>query len=215
LQRKYDGYNIIAIILKGRAMSEHAKLSKKELSHHRILDAAARAIRRAGHSGVSVADVMKEAGLTHGGFYAHFDSRDDMVASAIAFAGEQSAGNVRQAMATLQKQGMSPFRALVESYLSDRHLAAVETGCVVAALGSEMPRQAEPVRQAAAERVRGLIRAVESTLPEEVAPSEASHIVSALVGALQLARALGGGKEGKALLAANRHALIERYDRKH
>ena len=196
-------------------MAEQAKLSKKELSHQRILDAAARAIRRAGHSGVSVADVMKEAGLTHGGFYAHFGSRDDMVAGAIVFAGEQSAGKVRQSMAALQKQGMSPFRALVESYLSDWHMAGTETGCVVAALGSEMPRQAEPVRQAAAERVRGLIRMVGATLPEDVAQSEASHIVSALVGALQLARALGGGKEGKALLAANRNALIERYDRGH
>lgn len=196
-------------------MAEPAKPSKKELSHQRILDAAGRAIRRAGHSGVSVADVMKEAGLTHGGFYAHFDSRDDMVAGAITFAGEQSAGKVRESMAALQKQGMSPFRALIESYLSDRHMAGMETGCVVAALGSEMPRQAESVRQAAAERVRGLIRFVGSTLPEDVAPSEAAHIVSTMVGALQLARALGGGKEGKALLAANRAALIERYDRKH
>ncbi len=195
-------------------MIEQAKLSKKELSHQRILDAAARAIRRAGHAGVSVADVMKEAGLTHGGFYAHFASRDDMVAGAITFAGEQSADSLRRSMTALQKKGMSSFRALVESYLSDRHMAAVETGCVVAALGSETPRQAEPVRQAATDRVRKLIRLVGSTLPEDMAQSEAPHIASALVGALQLARALGGGKEGKTLLAANRDALIARYDRR-
>lgn len=193
-------------------MSGQIKLGKKEISHQRILDAAARAIRRAGHSGVSVADVMKAAGLTHGGFYAHFDSRDDMVAGAVAFAGEQSAGNMRQSMAVLQKQGASPFRALVEAYLSDQHMAAIETGCIVAALSSEMPRQAEPVRQAAAARVQSLIRFVGSVLPEGVAQSEAPHIVSALVGALQLARALGGGKDGKALLAANRDALIRRYE---
>ncbi|HUH59804.1 MAG TPA: TetR/AcrR family transcriptional regulator, partial [Candidimonas sp.] len=136
-------------------------------------------------------------------------------AAAIAFAGEQSADKVRQSMAVLQKQGMSPFCALVESYLSDWHMAGTETGCVVAALASEMPRQAEPVRQASAERVRGLIRLVEATLPEDVAQSEAPHIVSTLVGALQLARALGGGREGKVLLAANRNALIDRYVRRH
>jgi AcrR family transcriptional regulator len=195
-------------------MSVQAKPSKKEISHQRILDAASRAIRRAGHSGASVADVMKEAGLTHGGFYAHFDSRDDMVAGALAYAGEQSARSVRQSMEVLRKQGASPFRALVSSYLSNEHMAATETGCVVAALASEMPRQADTVRDAAAQRVLSLIRAVESTLPDDVAQAEAAHIVSALVGGLQLARVLGGSK-GKSVLAANRDALLKRYDTKH
>ena len=61
--------------------------SKKERTHERILDAAARAIRRNGYAGVGVADVMKEAGLTHGGFYAHFDSRDALLVEALARAG--------------------------------------------------------------------------------------------------------------------------------
>jgi TetR/AcrR family transcriptional repressor of nem operon len=183
---------------------------KRELTHDRILDAASRAIRRAGHTGASVAEVMKEAGLTHGGFYAHFDSRDAMVASAIAYAGTRSGQNLRQSMEVLQKKGRTPLRSLVESYLSPAHMAAIETGCVVAALGSEIPRQPDAVRQAASERVRALIRLVESVLPASAASGIAPHIASTMVGALQMARALGGA-EGEALLAANRRILTEHY----
>lgn len=193
-------------------MSVELKTSKKEASHERILEAAARAIRHGGHAGASVAEVMKEAGLTHGGFYAHFRSRDEMVASAIGYAGRQSRESLRQSMAALQKKGATPLRSLTESYLSVRHMNAADTGCVVAALGSEMPRQPDSVRRASAERVHALIRLVESVLPADVAGSEAAHIASTMVGALQLARALGGA-EGKALLAANRKLLLDRYER--
>jgi TetR/AcrR family transcriptional repressor of nem operon len=191
-------------------MPTPASPSKRELTHERILDAASRAIRRAGHTGASVAEVMKEAGLTHGGFYAHFDSREKMVASAIAHAGTKSAQNLAQSMAVLEKRGRTPFRALVESYLSPAHMAALETGCVVAALGSEMPRQADEVRNAARERVSALVRLVESVLPHGTGNDSAACIASTLVGALQLARALGG-EDGEALLAANRRVLSERY----
>ena len=191
-------------------MPAQASPSKRELTHERILDAASRAIRRAGHTGTSVAEVMKEAGLTHGGFYAHFDSREKMVASAIAHAGTKSAQNLAQSMAVLQKKGRTPFQALIQSYLSPAHMAAVETGCVVAALGSEMPRQADDVRNAARERVNALVRLVESVLPPGTGNDAAASIASTLVGALQLARALGG-VEGEALLAANRRILSERY----
>lgn len=191
-------------------MPAQASPSKRELTHERILDAASRAIRRAGHTGASVAEVMKEAGLTHGGFYAHFDSREKMVASAIAHAGTKSAQNLAQSMAVLQKKGRTPFQALIQSYLSPAHMAAVETGCVVAALGSEMPRQADDVRNAARERVNALVRLVESVIPPGTGNDAAACIASTLVGALQLARALGG-VEGEALLAANRRILSERY----
>ena len=184
--------------------------SKRELTHERILDAASRAIRRAGHTGASVAEVMKEAGLTHGGFYAHFDSREKMVASAIAHAGLQSSASLRKSMAVLEKKGRSPFQALLETYLSPAHMSALETGCVVAALGSEMPRQTAEVRQAANERVTALIRLVESVLPANADSAVAPHIASTMVGALQLARALGGS-EGEALLEANRRLLSAQF----
>lgn len=191
-------------------MPAPGKTSKSELSRERILGAASRAVRRAGHSGASVAEVMKEAGLTHGGFYAHFASRDEMVAAAIAFAGVQANDSLAQSMAALQVKGASPFRSLIDAYLSPAHMAAVESGCVIAALGSEMPRQPDLVLQAARERVLALIRLVESVLPAGAGQAAAPHIASTMAGALQMARILGGDEGGK-LLDLNRAELSARY----
>lgn len=185
--------------------------NRKALTHERILDTAARAIRRAGFQGVGVADIMKEAGLTHGGFYAHFPSRDALLAEALGHAGRQSAERIAKGNAQREARGASPFRALVEGYLSERHLSGPETGCAVAALASEMPRQSDGVRAAAAQRVRGLVALVEKSLPADSAAGSAAAIASQLVGALQLARALGDNAEGKALLAANRSALLAQH----
>jgi TetR/AcrR family transcriptional repressor of nem operon len=107
---------------------------------------------------------------------------------------------------------VAPLRAFIEHYLSEAHLASPESGCPVAALASEMPRQSRPVVQAAAQRVRGLISAVERRLPPGAPRSAAGVVAAQLVGALQLARALGDNAEGKALLAASRRALLTRYD---
>ena len=76
--------------------------SKKQLTHERIVETAARAIRRAGFSGVGVADVMKEAGLTHGGFYAHFPSREALLCEAIERAGRDSAARIAKNVAIRQ-----------------------------------------------------------------------------------------------------------------
>src|SRR5215210_1478116 len=115
--------------------------SRKHETHERILDVAARAIRRNGYAGVGVADVMKQAGLTHGGFYAHFESREAMLEEAIERAGRDTAAALATRIAARQAEGVSALRALVELYLSEAHLAVPEGGCVVAALASEMPRQ--------------------------------------------------------------------------
>ena len=187
------------------------KPGKRDITHERILDAAARAIRRGGHGGASVAEVMKQAGLTHGGFYAHFRSREEMVASAIAHAGRQSADSLLRSMEARRKKGASPLRALLDAYLSAAHMEGAEAGCVVAALGSEMPRQSDLVRRSARERVQALVRLVASVLPAERDCASASHIASTMIGALQMARVLGGD-EGRALLEANRRLLLERYD---
>lgn len=187
--------------------------SRKEVTHDRILATAARAIRRGGFHGVGVADIMKEAGLTHGGFYAHFSSRNALLAEALERAGRDSAQRVTQVTAARQARGASALRALVEAYLSDRHLGELEAGCPVAALASEMPRQSPEVREASAQRVRGLVAAVQRALPKDAAPDSGPAIASQLVGALQLARALGDNAEGRALLKASRRALLAQYDR--
>jgi AcrR family transcriptional regulator len=162
---------------------------------------------------VGVADIMKEAGLTHGGFYAHFSSRNALLAEALERAGQDTAARTRHDFATRQSRGASPLRALVEGYLSDRHLGDIETGCAVAALASEMPRQAPDVREASAQRVRGMLAGVRRALPKDAPADSASAVASQLVGALQLARALGDNAEGRALLKASRRALLAQYDR--
>lgn len=186
--------------------------SRKQVTHDRIVETAARAIRRGGFAGVGVADIMKEAGLTHGGFYAHFESRDALLCEALERAGTDSAARVVTAVAARQARGASALRALVEQYLSESHLVSTENGCPVAALASEMPRQSREVGQVAAARVRGLIAAVQRALPVDAAGDSAAVIASQMVGALQLARALGPNAEGKALLAATRRALLAQHD---
>ena len=188
------------------------KPSRKQASHVRIVETAARAIRRGGFQGVGVADIMKEAGLTHGGFYAHFASRDALLAEALTQAGQHAgsdgAAGIERRIARGQAAGASALRALVEAYLSDSHIGAVENGCPVAALVSEMPRQAPEVRAAAAQRVRDLVSLVERALPAGTEAGRAAAIASQLVGALQLARALGDNAEGRAVLAASRRSLL-------
>ena len=188
------------------------KASRRELSHQRILDVAARAIRRSGYDGVGVANIMKEAGLTHGGFYAHFSSRNALLAEAMLHASADSAARIQGRMAAQCAQGASPLRALIESYLSEVHLSSAELGCPLAALASEIPRQCPEVREASGKRVKGLIKLVQHTLPAGASSDSAQVIASTMIGALQLARALGDGEEGKTLLALNRAALIGQYD---
>jgi AcrR family transcriptional regulator len=186
--------------------------SRKQLTHDRIVETAARALRGTGFGGVGVADVMKQAGLTHGGFYAHFASRDVLLAEALERAGQESRDNLRRAVAAGEARGKSAFRALVENYLSDHHLAGPEHGCPVAALASEMPRQADPVREAAVARVQSLLAAVREALAPQQPDEAAAVIAGQLIGSLQLARALGNNAKGRRQLAAARSFLLERFD---
>src|SRR5213595_1699521 len=112
--------------------------SRKQETHERIVDVAALAIRRHGYAGVGVADVMKEAGLTHGGFYAHFESRDALLVEALERAGRETAEVVARIAEQRAAKGVSVFRALVETYLAEGQLTSPETGCPVAALGCEI-----------------------------------------------------------------------------
>lgn len=185
--------------------------SRKEETHERIVEVAARALRRRGYAGVGVAEVMKEAGLTHGGFYAHFESRDALLVEALGRAGQDSAGALARAAETRRARGVSAFRSFVETYLADAHLASLETGCPVAALGAEMPRQSPAVREASAERVERLIAGVRGALPGSTR-AIASVVAGTLVGSLQLARALGDNAAGRAVLAAARKSLLQQHE---
>lgn len=199
----YDDRNMMVI------MSNTA--TRKELSHDRILDVASRVIRRTGYRGVGVADIMKEAGLTHGGFYAHFASRDALLVEAMQRAARDSQAALSQAVERRMAKGSSRFAALIWAYLHDSNLDRPEQGCVVAALASEMTRQDDAVRQEARDRVSDLIALVRSALPAGTEPDESAVVAATMVGALQLARTLGG-PSGSALLAQTRAALIQRHD---
>jgi TetR/AcrR family transcriptional repressor of nem operon len=189
-----------------------SKPTRSETTHERIVEVAARTLRRHGYGGVGVADVMKQAGLTHGGFYAHFDSRDALLAEAIERAGRDSAAVMNRRIDTSRARGQSPLRALVEGYLSEIHLRGVEGGCVVAALSSEMPRQSPVLLALSTDRVRSLVEMVQRALPESGTPEQAMVIAGTMVGTLQLARTLGANAQGKAMLAAARSALLSQYD---
>ena len=188
-------------------------LSKKELSHARIVDVAAKAIRRAGYRGVGVADIMKEAGLTHGGFYAHFESRDALVVEAMAKAGQENIESLSEVIERRMAKGGTRFKALIDTYLHEAHLERTQDGCVVAALSSEMTRQDDVVREEARRRVAAMIALVQSTLPDPTNENEASVITATMVGALQLARTLDG-EAGRAILAQTRKSLLERHKQK-
>ena len=184
--------------------------NRRELTHDRILDAASRAIRRAGYGGAGLATIMKEAGLTHGGFYAHFASRDALLAEATQRAGRDTGAVLVERLRQARADGMNPFVVLVNTYLADAQIENAECGCVVAALASEIPRQADEVASAARARVLGLVELVRRALPADVDPAQAQVVAATLVGTMQLARALQG-KAGKAWLANARASLIKQY----
>jgi TetR/AcrR family transcriptional regulator, transcriptional repressor for nem operon len=163
----------------------------KEATHDRIVEAAARAIRRSGYNGTGVADIMKDAGLTHGGFYAHFSSREAMLTEAADRAGSESVAIMERIVATSPPQ--RALQAMMEAYLSKAHVEGVETGCATAALGSEMPRQAPEVRRAATRRIKEMIDLVARQSPDWGQPGaheRALFTVATMVGALVLARAV-------------------------
>ncbi|MFM2274942.1 MAG: hypothetical protein RL211_814 [Pseudomonadota bacterium] len=182
--------------------------SAKEASHERIVNAAARAIRRSGYAGTGVADIMKEAGLTHGAFYAHFASREAMLAKAADHAGAESNALAASVVAAVPPD--QALQALLQVYLSKEHLAGIETGCPVSALGSEMPRQSPEVRLAATRRIKEMIDLVARQFPDWGQPSaheRALVTVATMVGTLMLARAVDDTALSDALCSATLKSL--------
>lgn len=185
----------------------HSREDKRE-SHARIVQAAARRFRERGIEGLSIAGLMQEAGLTHGGFYKHFDSRGalvkealDCALSASAQAGTDGAG----------------FRQRVEAYLSPAHRDAPGSGCAVAALAGDVGRADDAARARYAQQLRqslgtlaGLLGGTEGAARAQ-AEVRAMVAFSAMVGALGLARACAGDPLSDEILATVRAYLGDSF----
>ena len=191
-----------------RKAPSNIRTAAKEASHERIVDAASRAIRRSGYDGTGVADIMKEAGLTHGAFYAHFASREAMLAEAADRAGAQSNAVAASVIAAVPPD--QALQALMQVYLSKEHLESIETGCPISALGSEMPRQSPEVRSAATRRIKEMIDLIARQFPDWGQPAaheRALVTMATMVGTLVLARAVDDPALSDALCSATLKCL--------
>ena len=189
-----------------RNTKHSVRAAAKEASHERIVSVAARAIRRSGYDGTGVADIMKEAGLTHGAFYAHFPSREAMLAEAAGRACAESAAAAAK-VASEEPSGQA-LAAMLRAYLSPEHVANAEMGCPLAALGSETPRQATEVRRVTTRHLKEMIDLVARQLPDWGQPAaheRALATVATMVGTLLLARAV----DEPALSASLREAALK------
>lgn len=181
----------------------------KEASHDRIVAAAARAIRRSGFDGTGVADIMKEAGLTHGAFYAHFPSREAMLAEAAGRACAESAAAAANAVASMPPQ--EALASMLRAYLSPEHVAQIELGCPLAALGSETARQAPEVRRVTTRHIKEMVDLIARQSPDWGQPGaheRALVTVATMVGALLLARAVDEPALSNALCQAALKHLV-------
>jgi TetR/AcrR family transcriptional repressor of nem operon len=166
----------------------------------RIVEVAARALRKEGLDAVSIPKLMKAAGLTHGAFYVHFKDRDELVAAAVEQCRAESAfaGDV-----TLQQAA--------DKYLSKGHVDHPEMGCVIAALGVEGSRQKGKVRRAFAEAARGLLSRLQKKLHPDGAPGALDDDTllkaSQMVGAVVLARLMQDDALAVRLLDAGKKSL--------
>src|SRR5262249_7239599 len=150
----------------------------------------AKAIRASGPHKIGVAGVMARAGLTHGGFYAHFASKDELVAAAIGQTFEEGAR--RYAQVTEGREPAQALAAYVDFYLSAAHRDARSSGCPVPFMSADLPRLARPARERFASGVAQLterLAALLAQLGHAHAAAEASSMFAELVGALSLARA--------------------------
>jgi len=183
-------------------------------SRERILAAAARMFRAGGIEAVSVGDVMTKAGMTHGGFYKHFASKEALVAEACSFAMKESGARLRAA-AEGAKKG-EELKAIVDAYLTERHCDNPASGCALAALGGELGRTNTAARTALAEGRAAFVSLVARYWNGPDAQANASALVSALVGAIVNAR-IAGDDGGKVLRAARRalHRRIDEVKRAH
>lgn len=180
--------------------------ARKQQTREQIVKTAAKRFRESGVEGVSIANLMKEAGLTHGGFYKHFESRDDLVTEALACALAASGQRKQSA----QEQS---FERFVHSYLSTKHRDAVGDGCAMAALVNDVARSRDDARTLYTEHLSQTLDKVGGLIGGEDAQARAKAIVifSALSGALGIARALNDEALSAQVLAQVSDYLIEQF----
>jgi TetR/AcrR family transcriptional repressor of nem operon len=174
-------------------------------THSRIVESASYGLRQNGAKGLSVVDLMKLAGLTHGGFYNHFDSRAALVGEAIAFAMDQMVERWKK-LANGKTNG-DRFEALIADYLSPRHRDNPKHGCALPALAADVARSSASERRALASKLEKMIDIFVELLPDE-APEQARQIatgaIATMVGSIVLSRAVGAGKLSDGILDAGR-----------
>jgi len=173
----------------------------KAETHDRILDIAAARIRRDGVAGLAVAEIMKEAGLTHGGFYRHFSSREQLVAEA---AQRALARGSEWTVALGELGGRSGYARLVDGYLSSWHRDHPESGCGVAGVAADVARDDGPARRSYTRKVREILAVLAGLTGKpdrQAAEREAILTMSALVGAISIARAVDDPDLSEQLLA--------------
>jgi len=179
------------------------RVSREQMrrNRERILQAAARLFRERGFDGVSVAEVMQAAGLTHGGFYGHFESKEALIQEAMA-----------QAMpATHSRRGaVQSAAAFADAYLSARHRDNRADGCPVVGLGSEAARASTEVRAGLTKSIREQIERFSAASPGATAATRRRGAIvayAAMVGALTLARVVDDEKLSEEILAATRRSI--------
>ena len=174
----------------------------KTQTRKKIVDAAAASFRAHGAAGVGLADVMHEAGLTHGGFYAHFKSKDDLIAAALKSVNETRLSRFDEVAAARAKG--SGLDLAVDTYLSSRHREHPESGCVIATLGSELARERGSARHQIGENARAWLERFAQHAPAATARDrerKAAGAFAAMIGGLVLARTLEDPHASDRLLA--------------
>jgi len=196
--QEHDGYNPHR---QQRRFSMGHSQAEKAKSRERILAEASRQVREGGLESVSVGALMKSVGLTHGGFYGHFESRDALLAEALERAlleGEAKAG-------ASASGAPASFSGIVRSYLSRTHRDARDSGCAVAALASDVARADIAAREVMTAHVETFVETVSKALDGD--DGRAIMAVSAMVGALTLSRVMTDPARSNAILKAVRDQL--------
>ena len=185
----------------------HSRANKRQ-HHDQIVGLAASRFREDGVDKVGVADVMHDAGLTHGGFYRHFESRDELVAEAV----ERALHDGGLAMAAVAESPHDPLAAVIDAYLSTSHRDNLGTSCAVTTLARDVARSNPRARAAYTNQVRVYIDMLVRLLPPgSSGPRRASAItaLSTLVGAVSMARAVDDEALSREILASAASELKE------